>query len=71
MLISPTNLTFSLIPAYSYGYKDKTYSLVMSFVPVLVIIVYNVYIDIYVRMGKNRKDIDMTELFGIFIYYFT
>ena len=43
----------------------------MLFVPVLVILVYNVYINIYVRMGKNRKDIDRTELFAIFIYYIT
>ena len=38
-------------PDYSYGYKDKTYSPVMSFIPVLVILVYNVYINVYVRMG--------------------
>ena len=46
MLISLTIFTFGLIPNYSYGYKDKTYSPVMSFVPVLVILVYNVYIII-------------------------
>ena len=51
MLISPPNLTFSLIPDYSYGYKDKTYSPVMSFVPVLVILIYNVYMKIYVSKG--------------------
>ena len=49
--IFPTNLIFSLIPNYSYGYEDKTYSPVMLFVPVLVILVYNVYINTYIRMG--------------------
>ena len=38
----------------------------MSFVPVLVILIY-MFTLIYVRMGKNRKDIDVTELFAIFI----
>ena len=47
----PTIFTFSLIPNYSFGYKDKTYSPVMMFVPVLVDLVYNVYINIYVRIG--------------------
>ena len=51
MLISPTNLTLGLSPNYSYGYKDKTYSLVTSFVPILVDLVYNVYTIIYDRMG--------------------
>ena len=51
MLISPAILTFSLIPDFSYGYKDKTYSLVMSFVPVLVVLIYNVYIYLYFRTG--------------------
>ena len=45
-IIFPTNLIFSLIPNYPYGYNDKTYSRVTSFVPVLVILVYNVYINI-------------------------
>ena len=64
--ISPATFTYSLIPNYSYGYKDKTYSLVISFVPVLVILVY-MFTLIYVRMGKNRKDIDRTEPFAIVI----
>ena len=51
MLISPTILHLVLSPDYSYGYKDKTYSSVTSFVPVLVVLVYYVYINIYVRMG--------------------
>ena len=42
---------------HSYGYKDKTYSLVMTFVPVLVILV-NMFTLIYVRIGKDRKDRD-------------
>ena len=45
---------------HSYGYKDKTYSPVMSFVPVLVILVY-MFTLIYVRMGKDRKDIDRDQ----------
>ena len=68
MLISPTIFTFSLIPNHSYGYKDNTYSPVMSFVPVLVWFI--VFILLYVRMGKNRKDIDRTKLFAI-IYKIT
>ena len=45
-VIFPTNSIFNLIPNYSYGYKDKTYSPVTLIVPVLVILVYNVYINI-------------------------
>ena len=48
-------VSFQII--YSYGYKDKTYSPVMSFVPVLVILVYMFTLK-YDRMGKDRKDID-------------
>ena len=46
--------------------KIKTYSPVMSFVPILVILVC-MFTLIYVRTGKNRKDIERTELFAMFI----
>ena len=52
-LSSIDNVILHLVisPDYSYGYKDKTYSLVTSFVPVLVVLVYNVYTIIYDRTG--------------------
>ena len=51
-------VSFQII--HSYGYKDKTYSPVMSFVLVLVILV-NMFTLIQVRMGKDRKDIDRDQ----------
>ena len=45
---------------HSYGYKDKTYSPVTLFVPVLVILVY-MFTLIYVRTGKDRKDTDRDQ----------
>ena len=42
--------------------EDKTYSLVSSFVPILVIIWFYVYIDL---LTQDRKDRDRTELFVI------
>ena len=51
-------VSFQII--HSYGYKDKTYSPVASFVPILVILV-NMFTLIYVRMGKDRKDIDRDQ----------
>ena len=55
---------------HSYGYKDKTYSPGMSFVPVLVNLVY-MFTLIYVRMAKDRKDIDKdrTLCYVYIIYY--
>ena len=55
---------------HSYGYKDKTYSPVTLFVPVLVNLVY-MFTLIYVRMGKDRKDIDKdwTLCYVYIIYY--
>ena len=55
---------------HSYGYKDKTYSPVMLFVPVLVNLVYMFTLR-YVRMGKDRKDIgkDQTLYYVYIIYY--
>ena len=55
---------------HSYGYKDKTYSLVTLFVPVLVNLVYIVTL-IYVRTGKDRKDIDRDQtLCYIYIIFY-
>ena len=42
--------------------KDKTYSPVSLFVPILVIIWFYVYIDL---LTQDRKDRDRTELFVI------
>ena len=42
--------------------EDKTYSLVLSFVPILVIIWFYIYIDL---LTQDRKDRDRTKLFVI------
>ena len=58
-------VSFQII--HSYGYKDKPYSLVTLFVPVPVILVF-MFTLIYVRMGKDRKEIDRDQsLYYIYI----
>ena len=70
IILSQLLLHTSLIPNYLFIWlKDKTYSPVTLFVPVLVILVY-MFTLIYVRMGKDRKDIDKDQtLYYVYIIF--